>query len=1096
MDGSCNIVVVVFLWLLTLSNVDLCICRTSYKVQCLPSERDALLKMKSHLSDPSNRLASWSLHANCCSWASVVWHNITGHVLELHLTTPPPSQFNGDLFYGTLMFGGQVHSSLLDLKHLDYLDLSNNDFGGMHIPGFLGSMTSLTYLNLSNAGFGGSIPLQFWNLSNLIYLDLGSNHLEGSIPHQIGKLSNLQYLALGGNEFNGSIPHQIGNFSNLQYLDLGDNQFSGRTPHQIGNLSNLINLHLGFVENLQWIAALSSLQHLELSSLNLSNTFDWFQVLHSLPSLRELHLLECDFNHHFEPSIINFSSLAVLHLSDSYFHTSLIPNWVFQLKRLVHLQLNNNSFQGPIPVGIQNLTLLQHLDLSDNQFNSYIPDWLYSFSHLKSLILSQNYLVGTISMNVGNLTSLVTLDLHENYLEGSIPISVGNLCNLKKLDISDMKCNQQISQILKILLARCVSHALEIFHMSGSQLSGHLIDQIGLFKNLIALDLSSNSIQGPIPNSLGNLASLKYLDLFSNSIKGALPSSFGNLTSLMSLTLNRNQLEGNPFEILGLLCKLIFLILEHNLFQGVVKEAHLVNFTRLQILSVERNQLTLKVDPNWNPSFQLLEVLALASSNSGPHFPSWIQSLKYLSHLDISDNNICDSIPTWLWGMVGNLDYLNLSHNHIEGELSNMLINTFSEGAVDLNSNKLHGQLPYVSQNTEYLDLSSNWFSGSITRFLCHKQEETGLLFLNLASNNLSGKVPDCWARWPYLEVVNLGNNHFTGILHTSMSSLPWLKMLNLRNNTFSGNFLSFLKNRRDIVCLDLGENQFSGMIPSWVGQSLSSLKILVLRSNKFFGPIPYQICDLSVLQILDLADNELTGHLPKCINHLSAMLVINNSLESHISFDLVSSDLWVVEPLLLKERVYDYSSNLGLVTSIDFSNNRLSGEIPTELPGLKGLHFLNLSNNDFIGKIPQNIGNMESLETMDFSRNHLTGEIPPSMSKLSFLSMLNLSHNNLTGKIPTGTQIQSFEASSFVGNYDLCGPPLNNSCSSNSSSSKEEEVPHVKGINWFFVSMAFGFIVGFWIVVGPLLYSSSWRYAYFQFIDRMWYKLQYSSYR
>ncbi|XP_028799935.1 receptor-like protein 53 [Neltuma alba] len=290
MDGSCNIFVVVFLWLLTLSNVDLCICRTSYEVQCLPSERDALLKMKSHLSDPSNRLTSWSLHANCCSWVSVVCHNITGHVLELHLTTPPPLQFGSDDLYETLMFGGEVHSSLLDLKHLNYLDLSSNNFGGMQIPGFLGSMTSLTYLNLSNARFAGSIPLQFWNLSNLIYLDLGGNYLEGSIPHQIGnlskliclnlssnvlegsiphqigKLSNLQYLGLGGNEFNGSIPcqigklsnlqyldlggsesslsipRQIGNLSNLQYLDLGCNQFGGSIPHQIGNLSNLINL--------------------------------------------------------------------------------------------------------------------------------------------------------------------------------------------------------------------------------------------------------------------------------------------------------------------------------------------------------------------------------------------------------------------------------------------------------------------------------------------------------------------------------------------------------------------------------------------------------------------------------------------------------------------------------------------------------------------------------------------------------------------------------------------------------------------------------------------------------------------------------------
>ncbi|KAK2430153.1 receptor protein EIX2 [Trifolium repens] len=52
---------------------------------------------------------------------------------------------------------------------------------------------------------------------------------------------------------------------------------------------------------------------------------------------------------------------------------------------------------------------------------------------------------------------------------------------------------------------------------------------------------------------------------------------------------------------------------------------------------------------------------------------------------------------------------------------------------------------------------------------------------------------------------------------------------------------------------------------------------------------------------------------------------------------------------------------------------------------------------------------------------------------------MLNLSDNNLSGRIPIGTQLQSFDASSYEGNVDLCGKPLDKKCPG------DEEVAHQK---------------------------------------------------
>ena len=95
----------------------------------------------------------------------------------------------------------------------------------------------------------------------------------------------------------------------------------------------------------------------------------------------------------------------------------------------------------------------------------------------------------------------------------------------------------------------------------------------------------------------------------------------------------------------------------------------------------------------------------------------------------------------------------------------------------------------------------------------------------------------------------------------------------------------------------------------------------------------------------------------------------------------------------------------------------------------LQGLMFLNLSVNHLEGQVPMEIGAMTSLESIDLSRNKLSGVIPQSVAGISFLIHLNASHNNFSDRIPSGTQIQGFNASCFIGNLELCGPPLRETC-------------------------------------------------------------------
>ncbi|KAK4607134.1 hypothetical protein RGQ29_001095 [Quercus rubra] len=193
---------------------------------------------------------------------------------------------------------------------------------------------------------------------------------------------------------------------------------------------------------------------------------------------------------------------------------------------------------------------------------------------------------------------------------------------------------------------------------------------------------------------------------------------------------------------------------------------------------------------------------------------------------------------------------------------------------------------------------------------------------------------------------------------------------------------------------------------------------------------MPPHLCHLTHLQLLDLALNKITGSIPKCLNNLISLTNTKspNAANNH-SYELLSSRYVDVTIWMWKGREYEYGNNLVLVKSIDLSSNKLFGVIPEEIVMLNGLISLNLSRNLLTGKITSDIGLLHSLEVLDLSDNKLGGEIPSTISLIDSLNSLNLRNNNLSGRIPTGTQLSTFNASTYEGNPNLCGFPLPKNC-------------------------------------------------------------------
>nr|XP_043639452.1 receptor-like protein EIX2 [Erigeron canadensis] len=1009
-------------------------------VLCKDYEREALFEFKKGLIDKADRLASWIGEGNdCCNWTGIVCDHSTGHVHKIHLPGEcRTNEYNTVSEYEQALkqkLGGDLSPSLVNLTKLKHLDLSCNDFGEMEIPGFMGALGSLRYLNLSRSRFGGEIPPQVGNMSELRTLCLGSFYEDDNEEYETTSIMDIR-----------------------------------------------------------WLSGLRLLCHLDLSRVDLSEATDWIQVINTLPSLVELHLSKSQLLH-MHPYVANqnLTSLSLLDISGNSFDNNYVLQWIFSITSLVTLDLSGCGFKGPIPGSIdgsfRNLTSLESLHVHENDFmsSSLVLKGLSSVgSNLIFLDISSCGVSSSALDSLHNLTSLVSLDLSFNKLNKTIPASLGNLCKLRHIALGGNSFHDISLTSLLQSFFKCKSPRLKSLSLESSGLSSPLPSQLGKLVYLEYLQLGNNHITGIIPDSIGRLSFLRSLYLSKNLISGSIPNSVGGLSSLEVLDLSYNQLNGSLPDSLGQLLKLSYFDFSYNFLTGVVTDSHFDKLAGLKYLNGISNHLSLRPRlATWVPSFQL-QFLYLSSWDLGPVIPLWLQLQKDLIDLDISNTRISTTITKPFWSSLPNLGYLNMSHNQIQGRLFGI---TASIQVLDLSSNKLSGEMPPLPNGSlaRIFVLSNNCFRGSLHHLLC-PYDEKSLEVLDVANNNLSGIIPDCWKKWPSLTFLNMENNKLSGGIPRTLGSLAFLASLNVCNNNLSGKLTTSLKSLKNLVILQLARNKLVGEIPAWLGTDLLSLVFLNLRSNNLTGNITNELCYITGIQILDLAHNKLSGNVPRCFKNFTILSGKEITSTDRFIFSQPRNIIGSAS-LVIKGREDTYSTILGLVKILDLSSNNFFGSIPSELMSLPALQSLNLSRNQLTGGIPEKIGDLKSLSSFDVSLNRLSGELPASLSSLSFLSSFNVSFNNLTGRVPSGTQFQTFNESSFFGNK-LCGDPLTERCASEVPDKKQEEEDdddESHETNWdLIISTMSGFITGFWLVAVPLIVNKTWRIAYFRVLSNL----------
>ncbi|XP_065004898.1 receptor-like protein EIX2 [Musa acuminata AAA Group] len=829
------------------------ICDGALTSGCIPAERSALLEFKRGLEDPTNRLSSW-VSEDCCKWEGVTCSNHTGHVVKLDLHSPHP--FSDDTL------GGELRPSLLGLKHLKYLDLSMNNFGGIKIPEFMGSFHQLQYLNLSRAGLGGVLP------------------------------------------------HQLGNLSNLQYLDLYNDL----------DLIFVVPVREFSIGDALWISHLSSLKHLNLKNVKFQNGTHWLEALNMLPSIVEIYLSGCAIGRvPLSLPHVNFTSLSVLDLSHNFIN-STIPSWLFNISGLEHLNLRANILQGSIPPAFVNLTSLrglalannplqggiptsfknmcklqklvlaginiskdllelnesfsgcikmslEHLELSGMNIRGQLPEWLFQLRKLKALYLGSNLISGSIPVSLGQLASLQELSLAQNQLEGIMSEAhLGNLTELKYLYLSFN------SLTLKVKRNWLPPFQLDSLRMDsckqGPEFPAWLQSQI----NISEIDISNAGIIDAMPNWFWSVISTaKYVSISDNQIGGHVPNLL-HLNDLEDLDLSSNYFEGPlPYFPRGL----SFLDLSNNSFSGTISLGIIMNMPDLIGLSFSKNNLsgTIPLSICQQP---FLVALDLSKNMLSGELPNCWNNSSSIVVMDFSSNNISGVIPKSICS-IASLQSLHLSSNSLSGELPLSLKDCTKLVLLDAGHNDLKGEIPtWIGESLtslRFLNLRSNMLDGDIPPNL---SKLSALQFLDLADNKLSGSIPRSFGNFTAMKVIGKfsswmidATSYKEQMLVTTKGrtqdydeSLSLMNILDLSDNNLFGGVPEELTSLSGLFSLNLSGNHFTGEIIENISK-LQQLESLDLSRNNFSGTIPSGLAALTYLAHLNLSYNNLSGEIP-----------------------------------------------------------------------------------------------------------------------------------------------------------------------------------------------------------------------------------------
>lgn len=279
------------------------------------------------------------------------------------------------------------------------------------------------------------------------------------------------------------------------------------------------------------------------------------------------------------------------------------------------------------------------------------------------------------------------------------------------------------------------------------------------------------------------MTQLRALDLTGCKIYGAFPTGLSSATALGTLYLGGNRFQGTmPSNFFNTLTVLTYFdISQGNQLSGAFPD--LTQARSLQTISASGNHFTSIPDSIRNCTY--LSSIDF-SDNLLTTLPSdtIFKSFAYLGTFYMGGNTeLTGLLPTW-WASSGTLAYLNLSYTNFYGDFPNL--NSSSLRNVYISASGLNGRIGGFTKASYLYDLrlDRNLLTGSIPNSIGNTGGATGLSFLDVSYNLLSGPLPAYFTSLTQLTTANLNDNGFTGAV-PNVGIMTNLAALKIQNNQF-----------------------------------------------------------------------------------------------------------------------------------------------------------------------------------------------------------------------------------------------------------------------------------------------------------------------